>query len=77
MNKLLPIEAIIEHKNKYIAFMCFDIYETIDGQILNLQFKILKEQLSGGSYMYYCNGKYRTKKTYIDSNKVDVLGLID
>ena len=55
--------------------MCYDILISIDNQVFTLKGRKLKEQLIGGSYCYYCNGKYRTKK-WIRENCVNVLGLI-
>ena len=55
--------------------MCFNIFITIDNQVVNQKFNLLKEQLIGGSYCYYVDGRYRTKK-WIRENCVEVLGLI-
>ncbi|MFW5847435.1 MAG: hypothetical protein ACOCVF_00755 [bacterium] len=55
--------------------MCYDILISIDNQVFNLSMKQLKEQLIGGSYCYFCHGKYRTKK-WIRKNCVNVLGLV-
>jgi len=54
-----------------IKIMCFDIYLTVDNKAFNLSFKPLKMQLRGGSYQYFCNGKYRTIK-WIEENGVDI-----
>ena len=72
---LLSKETIIQNPEKYIKWMCYDIFISIYNQVFNLSFKPLKEQLIGGSYCFYCNGKYRTKK-WIRSNCVIVLGNI-
>jgi len=73
--KLLSEKQVIENPELYFKFMCFDVLITIDNQVFNLSFKKLKEQLIGGSYCFYCNGKYRTKK-YIRENCVNVLGRV-
>jgi hypothetical protein len=74
--KLLTKKQIINNPEKYIKFMCYNIFITIDNQVINLSLtKFLKEQLIGGSYCFYCNGKYRTK-TWIRKNCVNVLGFI-
>ena len=75
MNHLLTTEQIKENPEIYIKWMCYDIYITVDFQVFNLSFKKLKEQLIGGSYCFYCNGKYRTKK-WINKNSVNVLNLV-
>lgn len=75
MSKLLTKEQIFENSEKFIKFICFDIYITTDNQVFSLKAKKLKEQLIGGSYCYYCNGKYRTKK-WIRENCINVLGLV-
>lgn len=75
MNKLLPIEKIKKNPEKYIKWMCYDVYITIDLQVFNLSFKTMKEQLIGGSYCFYCNGKYRTKK-WINNNCVNIKNYI-
>lgn len=67
---------IIYQPKTQIKFMCFDIFITIDNIVVNQQFNLLKEQLIGGSYCYFCNGKYRTKK-WIRERCVNVLGYID
>lgn len=76
MNKLLTEKQIKENPEKYFKFMCYNLIITTDNQVFNLQFKKLKEQLIGGSYCFYCNGKYRTKK-WIRENCVNVLGKIE
>ena len=75
MNHLLTTEQIKNNPEKYIKWMCYDIYITADFQVFNLSFKKLKEQLIGGSYCFYCNGKYRTKR-WINKNSVNVLNLV-
>jgi len=75
MNKLLTKEEIFNNPEKHIKFLCFDIYITTDNQVFSLLKRKLKEQLIGGSYCFYCNGKYRTKK-WIRENCVNVLGKV-
>jgi hypothetical protein len=55
--------------------MCYNIFISIDNQVFNLSLKPLKEQLIGGSYCYFVDNKYRTKK-WIRENCVNVLGFI-
>jgi len=74
MNKI-DTELIKTYPEIYIKFMCFNILISIDNQVFNLSLKKLKEQLIGGSYCYYCNGKYRTKK-WIRENCINVLSFI-
>lgn len=76
MNKLLTENQIKQNPEAYLKWMCYNIFITIDEQVVNQQFNLLKEQLIGGSYCFYCNGKYRTKK-WIRKNCVNVLGLIE
>lgn len=75
MNNLLTKEQIFNNPEAYIKFLCYDIYITTDNQVFSLQKRKLKEQLIGGSYCFYCNGKYRTKK-WIRDNCIKVLGLV-
>ena len=75
MNKLLTEEQIFNNPEKYIGWMCYNIYITIDNQVFSLSGVKLKEQLIGGSYCYYCNGRYRTKK-WMRENCANVLGRI-
>lgn len=75
MNNLLTKEQIFQNTEETIKFMCFDIYITIDNQVFSLRRKKLKEQLIGGSFCYFCNGKYRTR-TWIRKNCVNILGLV-
>ena len=75
MNKLLTKKEIFNNPETYIKFLCFDIYIITDNQVFSLKRKKLKEQLIGGSYCYFCNGKYRTK-TWIRENCVNVLGKV-
>lgn len=72
---ILTIEEIIRQPEKYIKWMCYNLFISIDNQVFNLSFKPLKEQLIGGSYCYYVNGRYRTKK-WIQENSTNILGLI-
>ena len=67
----LSSEKIITPK---IKFLCYDIYMTIDNQVFNLSFRKLKEQLRGGSYCFWCNGRYRTMK-WIKEHATDICGL--
>jgi len=73
--KPVPIPLIKQQSEKYIKWMCFNLLISTDNQVFNLLFKPMKEQLIGGSYCFYCNGKYRTKK-YIKENCLEVLGFI-
>lgn len=75
MNKLLTREEIFNNPETTIKFLCFDIYITIDNQVFSLLKRKLKEQLIGGSYCYFCNGKYRTKN-WIRKNCVNILGFV-
>lgn len=75
MNKL-SIKQVKENPEKHIKWMCYNIFITTDNQVINQQFKLLKEQLIGGSYCFFCNGKYRTQK-WINQNCVNVLGRIE
>lgn len=59
-----------------IKWMCYNILITIDQRIINNDFNLLREQLIGGSYCFYVNGKYRTKK-WIRDNCSIVLGNIE
>lgn len=58
-----------------IKWICYNIFITIDKRVVNQDFNLLKEQLIGGSYCYYVDGKYRTKK-WINENSTNVIGLI-
>ena len=75
MNNLLPIDYINENLETAIKFMCYNLLITTDNQVFNLSLKPMREKLVGGSYCYYCNGKYRTKK-WIRENCTNVLGLV-
>lgn len=75
MNNLLTRNQVFDNSELYIKFMCYDIFITIDNQVFSIRGRELKEQLIGGSYCYYCNGKYRTKK-WIKENCVKVLGQV-
>ena len=75
MSKLLTKQEIFDNPENTIKFLCFDIYITTDNQVFSLLKRKLKEQLIGGSYCYFCNKKYRTKK-WIRNNCVNVLGKI-
>jgi hypothetical protein len=75
MNNLLTIQQIQSKPEIYIGWMCYNIFITIDNQVVNLSLEPLKELLIGGSYCFYVNRKYRTKK-YIRKHCVNVLGLI-
>jgi hypothetical protein len=75
MTKLLTKEQVFQNPESCIKYLCFYIYITIDNQVFSLSMNKLKEQLIGGSYSYYCNGRYRTKK-WIRANCINVLGLI-
>jgi hypothetical protein len=55
----LNTNEIIPHPEKYIKWMCYNIFISIDNKVFNLSFKPLKEQLIGGSYCYYVDGRYR------------------
>jgi hypothetical protein len=75
MNKLLTKEEIFKNPEIYVKWLCYDIYITIDNQVFSISKRKLKEQLIGGSYCYFCNGKYRTKK-WIRVNCTNVLGKV-
>ena len=75
MNNLSTIDQINEAPERFIKFLCYDIYITTDNQVFNLSMKPLKEQLIGGSYCFWCNGKYRTKK-WIRENCTNIFGRI-
>jgi len=76
MNRLLTKNEILSDLEHTVKFMCYDIFITTDNQVFNLSItRKLKEQLIGGSYCYYCNGKYRTKK-WIREHCINVLGLV-
>lgn len=68
-------KQIIKNPEQYFKFMCFNLLITTDNQVFNLSFQKMKEQLVGGSYCFYCNGKYRTKK-WIRNNCSLILGRI-
>ena len=76
MKNLLSISEIKNNMPKHIKWMCYNLLITTDYQVFSLSIKPLKEQLIGGSYCYYCNGKYRTMK-WINENKINVLGMVD
>lgn len=76
MNTLLTEKQIIENPEKYFKWMCYNLLISIDSQVFNLSFRRMREQLIGGSYCYFCNGKYRTKK-WIRENCINVLGRIE
>lgn len=67
---------ITNNPENHFKFMCYNLLITTDNQVFNLSFEPMKERLIGGSYCYYCNGKYRTRK-YIRENCVNVLGRIE
>ena len=67
---------IITSPETQIKWMCYNIFITTDKRVINQKFNLLKEQLIGGSYCYFVNGKYRTKK-WINKNSINVLGLIE
>jgi hypothetical protein len=66
---------IIENPEKYFKWMAYNLLITVDSQVFNLSFKKMNEQLIGGSYCFYCNGRYRTRK-WINENCSYVLGRI-
>ena len=72
---MIDINLIKQQPEKYIKWMCYDCLISIDSQIFNLSFEQKKEGLSGGSYGYYIEGKFRTKK-WIRENCKKVLGYI-
>lgn len=61
MNKLISLEKIKEHPEKYVKWLCYDIYITTDLQVISLSFNKRFEKIKEGSYFYFCNGQYRTK----------------
>jgi hypothetical protein len=71
----LTNDQIKTNPEKYIKWMCFDVFITIDKQVVNLSFQPKKEILSGGSYGYIVNGKFHSKK-WINYNCTNVLGNI-
>ena len=73
--KLLTQDEIFNNPEKYIKWMCYNLLISIDNQVFNLSSQRMKEQLVGGSYCFYCNGKYRTKK-WIRKHCTNVLGRI-
>lgn len=73
--KLLSEKQITTNPELYFKWMCYNLLITTDNQVFNLSFKRMKEQLIGGSYCFYCNGKYRTK-SWIRKNSTNVLGRI-
>ena len=75
INKLIPIEEIKANTEKYIKWMCYNLLISTDNQVFNLSMQSMKERLIGGSYCYYCNGQYRTKK-WVRENCVNVLGFV-
>lgn len=75
MSKLLAKEAIFANPEKYIKWMCFDVLISVDYQVFNLAGRQLKQQLIGGSYCFFCNGKYRTTK-WIKEHCTNVLGFV-
>jgi len=75
MNNLTTISEIKENPEKHIKWMCYDVYITADLQVVSLSFNIRKEILRGGSYCFFCNGKYRTKK-WIKNNCVNIVGFL-
>lgn len=72
---MLTINEIKYNPETHIKWMCYNIFITTDNQVVNQRFNLLKEQLIGGSYCYYVNGKYRTK-TWIRNNCSIVIGNI-
>jgi hypothetical protein len=74
MNKK-DTNKIKSNPEKHIKWMCYDILISIDSQVFDLSIKPLTERLIGGSYCYFCVGKYRTK-TWINKHSVNVLGFI-
>lgn len=76
IDTLLTIDEIIKNPEKHFKWMCYNLLITTDNQVFNLSFNPMKEQLIGGSYCYFCNGKYRTKK-WIKENCINVLGAIE
>jgi len=69
------LEEIKINPEKHIKWMCYNIFITTDKQVVNQKFNLLKEQLIGGSYCYFVDGKYRTRK-WINDNCINVLGYI-
>lgn len=61
--------------SRHIEFMCFNLLISTDNQVFNLSLKPMNEMLVGGSFGYYCNGRFRSNK-WIKENRVNVLGLI-
>ena len=42
---MIDINTIKNEPEKYIKWMCFNIFISIDNQVFNLSFKLMKEQL--------------------------------
>ena len=74
-SKKLKISIISGNTEKYIKWMCYNLLISVDNQVFNLSMKPLKEQLIGGSYCFYCKGRYRTKK-WIRERSANVLGCV-
>ncbi len=72
---MIDISIIKQQPEKFIKWMCFDIFISIDNQVFNLSLEPKKEQLSGGSYGFIVDGKFRTKK-WIRENCIKVLEFI-
>jgi hypothetical protein len=72
---MIDINLIKSKPEIYVKWMCYDCFITIDKQVVNLSFELKKEMLVGGSYGYYVDGKFRTKK-WINFNCCKVLGHI-
>lgn len=72
---MIDKNLIRQQPEKYIKWMCFDCLISIDNQVFNLSFEPKKEVLSGGSYGYYIDGKFHTKK-WIKENCAKVFGKI-
>lgn len=72
---MLTLQEIKNSPQTTIKWMSYNIFITIDNQVVNQNFNLLKEQLIGGSYCYFVDGKYRTKK-WIREHCSIVLGSI-
>ena len=71
----LTIEEIFDNPEKNIKCMCYNLLISVDSQVFNLSSQPMRERLIGGSYCYYCNGRYRTK-SWIRCNSSIVLGMV-
>jgi hypothetical protein len=69
-------KPVINNPETQIKWMCYNIFITVDKIVVDQHFNLVNERLSGGSYGYTVNGKFRSKK-WINDNCVKILGLIE